>query len=267
VGLDAETPPAFDVHKHAYSRQTVNNFGGNSFLNIWNPYIYQSLGMEFSLSQQWFIGYGGGTVQTVEAGWQTYPAKYGSQYPSLFIYSTRDNYRVVTDGSGTSGCYNLDCGIFVQVNNTYSVGSGLYYYSASGGAQYELPIQWLLSGGNWWLNVYGTWLGYYPGSFYRGGQLSRYATDIEFGGETSSDGHNGFYYYAPMGSGTWANAWYKQAAYQRGIWYTDTTYTSRWANMTGATEAASCYSVDGPHYEASAWGIYFFFGGPGGYCK
>jgi hypothetical protein len=155
----------------------------------------------------------------------------------------------------------------VQVSNTYALGSGLYNYSVYGGSQIDSPIQWILSGGNWWINVNGTWLGYYPGWFYRGGQLTRYATDIEFGGETDSDARNGFYYYAPMGSGSFANAWWQHAAYQRAIWYTDTGYTSRWANMTSATEAGSCYSVDGPHYEDSAWGIHFFFGWPGGYCK
>jgi hypothetical protein len=51
-GLDAEAAPAFALHKHAYTHQVVNNFGGSSYLNIWNPYIYDALGETFSLSQQ-----------------------------------------------------------------------------------------------------------------------------------------------------------------------------------------------------------------------
>jgi hypothetical protein len=267
-GTDTDIPPAADIHKHAFTYQYVNNLGGNSVLNLWSPYVYTPWSEIFSLSQVWYLGTGGGTLQSVEAGWQNYPAKYGSENAALFVYSTRDNYRKPAAGEAPVGCYNLDCGIFVQVNHTWALGSAIGTYSSFGGTQYELPIQWWLYAGNWWLNVNGTWIGYYPGSFYRGGQLSRNANLIEFGGETVSDGAPGYYYYPPMGSGNYANAWWQQAAYQKNIYYYDTANTSQWANLTAVTEAASCYTTAGPYSAGSApWGVYFFFGGPGGWCN
>jgi hypothetical protein len=253
--LDKAIPPSPFVHLHAFTYEWVDNVGGNSALNLWSPYVYTPWSEVFSLSQVWYIG----GNQTVEAGWQNYPAKYGSQNAALFIYWTADNYQ-------NTGCYNLDCPGFVQVNNTWHLGSGFSAYSTVGGAQYELPIQWWLYYGNWWLNVNGTWVGYYPGSIYRGGQLSRNATLIEFGGETVSDGGYGYFYYPPMGSGNWANAWWQYAAYQRKIYYFDTANTSHWASLTAVTEAPACYSTYGSFYDSYSWGIYFFFGGPGGWC-
>jgi hypothetical protein len=247
-------PPSPFAHKHAYTYEWVNNVGGNSILNLWNPYVYTPWLEVFSLSQVWYIGGG----QTVEAGWQNYPAKYGSENAALFIYWTADNYQ-------NTGCYNLDCPGFVQVDNTWHFGSGFSAYSTVGGPQYELPIKWWLYYGNWWLSVNGTWVGYYPGSIYGGGQLSRSATLIEFGGETVADGGYGYFYYPPMGSGNWANALSQHAAYQRQIYYIDTANNSQWASLNAGTEAPACYSTDGPFHNSS-WGIYFYFGGPGGRC-
>jgi hypothetical protein len=249
-------PPSPFVHKHAYTYQWVNNLGGNSTLNLWSPYVYTPWSEVFSLSQVWYVG----GNQTVEAGWQNYPAKYGSENAALFIYWTADNYQ-------NTGCYNLDCPGFVQVNNSWHFGSGLSPYSTVGGTQYELAIRWWLYYGNWWLSLNGTWVGYYPGSIYGGGQLSRNATIIEFGGETVADGGYGYYYYPPMGSGNWATAGWQYAAYQRDIYYIDTINTAYWASLNAATEAPACYSTKGPFYDGnSSWGIYFFFGGPGGWC-
>jgi len=257
AGADSRAiPPSPFQHKHAYTYQWVNNVGGNSVLNLWSPYVYTPWSEVFSLSQVWYIGGG----QTVEAGWQNYPAHYGSENSALFIYWTADNYQ-------STGCYNLECPGFVQVNNTWHLGIGLGNYSTVGGSQYEVPIQWWLYSGNWWLSVNGTWIGYYPGSIYRGGQLSRYATLIEFGGETVADGAYGYFYYPPMGSGNWANSWWQYAAYQRGIYYIDPANNGQWAGLTGATEAPACYSEYGPFFDkSSSWGVYFFFGGPGGWC-
>jgi hypothetical protein len=262
LGRDTDVPPSPAGHEHAFTYQHVNNLGGNSILNLWSPLVYTGLPLfeQFNLSQMWVLGYGGGTLQTVEAGWQNYPAKYGSQNAALFVYSTRDNYKPSPWYLPTTGCYNLECGTFVQVNNSWALGAPIGSYSTGGGAQYELPIQWLLYAGNWWLKVNGTWIGYYPGSFYLGGQLSRNATDIQFGGETASQAS----YYGPMGSGAWANAGFQHAAYQRNIYYTDTANNGQWASLGAATECTG-YSFSGPAWGGS-WGIYFFFGGPGGAC-
>jgi len=88
-------------HLYAVGSQTVNNFGGNSWLNVWNP-----VG-DFSLSQQWYVGGSGDNLQTVEGGWAVYPDKFKANKAVLFIFYTADNYK-------TKKCWNLDCVAFVQ---------------------------------------------------------------------------------------------------------------------------------------------------------
>jgi hypothetical protein len=259
---DAEPRAPAPTHKYAYFNQTVDNFGGNSALNLWRPHVATNLGEIFSLSQVWYTGGARAGLQTAEGGWQNFPAKYHTQNSVLFIYWTADAYQ-------TTGCYNLDCAAFVQINNSYALGGAWSNYSARGGTQYDFTLVWEFFQGNWWLGISGrnpfVWVGYYPGAIYRGGQLTVNAQTITYGGETV-----GSAIWPPMGSGDWANREFRFAAYQRQVFYIDTTYTSQWANLT-AQQPSPCYSVNGPIWGWNGtwgwdptWGIYFYFGGPGG---
>lgn len=246
---NALTPSA---HKYSYTYQYVNNLGGNSNLNLWSPYVYTSLGEVFSLSQEWYISYNG-TTQTAEVGWQNYPALYGGENSRLFIYYTADNY-------STTGCYNLSCGAFVQVNNSWYFGGGFSNYSTYGGAQYDFSAEYYLYNGNWWLALGGTWVGYYPGSVYRGGQMSRYAQLIEFGTEGV-----GTTWFPPEGSGQWSSAGWSRAAYQRNLYYIASPTASYWDSLSVAQPSPHCYSISGPYSSTSSgWAVYFYEGGPGG---
>jgi hypothetical protein len=152
------------THKYAYANQTVNNFGGNSALNLWRPPVSTRLGEVFSLSQVWYSGGAGNGLQTAEGGWQNYPGKYGTQNSVLFIFWTADGYQ-------TTGCYNLDCPAFVQTNKSYTLGGQWANYSTLGGQQYAFTLVYELYKGNWWLGISGqnpfAWVGYYPGAIYR----------------------------------------------------------------------------------------------------
>jgi hypothetical protein len=253
VTSDQAPALATPTHKYAYTYQVVNNWGGNSDLSNWNPTVTTLLGEVFSLSQQWYAGGSGSALQTVEGGWQVFPQKYGTTNAVLFIYWTATGYQ------GT-GCYNLDCPAFVQTNSNWSLGSRFVYYSTLGGAQASIQLQWRLYAGNWWLYLQGQAVGYYPGSIYRGGQLTRNATLIEYGGETV-----GSTVWPSMGSGHFASAGWQYAAYQRNIFYLNTSSTTQWARLTAAQPSPTCYTVAGPSWSTtSGWGVYFYFGGPGG---
>jgi hypothetical protein len=248
-----DAKPAVTGHRYSYTYQRVNNLGGNSSLNLWRPYVNTGLGEIFSLSQQWYVGGSGSGTQTVEVGWQNYPGKYGSENSALFIYWTRDNY-------ATTGCYNLDCGAFVQTNSNWHFGSGFSNYSSFGGTQYEFAAQFYLYAGNWWLALGGSWVGYYPGSIFAGGQMAHYAQLIEYGTESV-----GSTWYPPEGSGNWASSGWTYAAYQRNLYYINLSAASVWDSLTPATPSPGCYSISGPYYSSSTgWGIYFYEGGPGG---
>lgn len=240
-------------HKYAYMQQTVDNLGGNSNISLWSPNVNTALGEVFSLSQAWYVGGSGAATQTVEVGWQNYPAKYGSQKSALFIYWTADNYT-------KTGCYNLECPAFVQVSGNGMLGSSFSVYSTAGGAQQEFSARFLLHQGNWWLAINGTWIGYYPGSIYKGGQLTRNAQSIKFGTESV-----GATVWPAEGSGYWSTSGWTYAAYQRNLFYSDTTGTLRWSTLTAVNPSPKCYSASGPYSSSSSgWNVYFYAGGPGG---
>lgn len=249
-----EKPGDASTHRYAYAYQSVTNYGGDSWLNLWNP------SAKFSLSQQWYVGGSGNSTQTVEGGWVVYPDKFSSQ-AVLFIYWTADKYT-------NTGCYDLECSGFVQINNHWYLGGTWTNYSSAGGTQWGFELQWKLFSSNWWLFLKGPGtyeaVGYYPTSIYNGGQLATSASQIKYGGET--DIENGSY--PQMGSGQFASAGWQQAAYQHTIFYIprdENDGVGVWASLTKVEASSSCYTIElTPASNGGNWGTYFFFGGPGG---
>ena len=237
-------------HKYAHAFQSVNNIGGRSYLNIWQPNVGSEI---FSLSQQWFAG--GSPVQTVECGWQVYKQKYNSVQPVLFIYWTADGYQ-------NTGNYNLDATAFVQTNSRWTIGGAFSNVSTDNGQQYECEIGWYLYQGNWWLYLGGVTaadaIGYYPGTLYGSGQLATAATNADFGGETVNQVN-----WPPMGSGAMANTGFRHAAYHRDINYFGTDGSLQRAVLSASQPSPSCYTIDVQN-TSDPWNVYFFFGGPGG---
>jgi Neprosin len=236
-------------HRYAVGYQYVNNYGGNSWLNLWNP------SGDFSLSQQWYVAGSGSGTQTVEGGWIHYPAKFGN-LAVLFIFFTPNNY--------SSGCYNLDCTGFVQTSNAYSLGGAWSNYSTYGGTQWGFGVQWQYYQGNWWLFIQNTAIGYYRGSIYGGGPLATGQSNLtEYGGETYTSGTN----WPQMGSGRFANAGFGYAAFQNSVFYITPSYGSTWSSLSQIVTNPSCYTFQyHDSSEGSSWGTYFYFGGPGGNC-
>jgi len=250
VGTPSENQKrsALNSHRYAVGYQSVNNHGGHSTLNIWQPVPITG---GFSLSQVWYAG--GSPTQTVEVGSQVYPNLYGTSSPCLFVYWTADGY-------STTGCYNNGCGAFVQVSSVWIPGGSLAPVSSLGGTQYEIEIVVLLSGGNWWISINGAWLGYYPGTLYGSGQLKTYATVAEYGGEVTpnSAGTTG-----QMGSGRKASDGFQWAAYQKNIYYYDTTANSNsaWTALSPIISCSSDYTLNLFNYQNTGSGTYFYFGG------
>lgn len=260
--LDQPPGDAPDLHRYAVGFQTVENFGGSSWLNLWSPPVDSGAGEVFSLSQQWYAGGEGKNLQTVEGGWQVSPQRYDTSDAALFIYYTPDGYQ--------NGCHNLDCPAFVQIDSTNWVLGGTWGdYSETGGTQVEFFMYWWRPPtGDWWLLLRETdgdldGLGYYPDSVYKGGQLANFATFIEYGGETTATASAGPW--APMGSGEFADEDFEEAAYQRTIFFVASrTGMVKWSNLTSQEPSPECYTFDltlGPKH---GWGPSFFFGGPGG---
>jgi hypothetical protein len=240
-------------HRYAYTQQTVNNIGAHSSLAVYAPPINSD--QIFSLSQHWYAGGTGTGHQTVEVGWQVYPAKYGHALPVLFIYYTPDNY--------ATGAYNLDAPGFVQTNNAWTIGGALSPVSTQGGQQMEIDVTFYLNGGNWWLYLGGLTaahaVGYYPTSLFGTGQMATGASEVLFGGETVTSAVS----WPGMGSGANASAGWQQAAYQRNIYYFPSGGGAQWVGLTAQQPSPACYTLT-LSAAAAPWGVYFFYGGAGG---
>jgi len=256
---DGFIDPSPVEHQYNVTYQSVYNLGGTSTLSVNMPYVETKWGEVFSLSQVWFIGYKDGQTQTVEAGWQVYPDRLYDQWPHLFAYYTADGYT-------QTGCYDYTCGAFLQTSGSTFLGAALWP-SLPGGTQYEKTIKWEWWSGNWWLQVSGTWVGYYPGSLFGGGEMATHSVLIEFGGEIVGGDGTPYNYYPPMGSGYWGTDGWPWAAFQHGIYYYDDADYAHPADMVPDNTCPAKSSIFGPYwYSLDEWQIYFYFGGPGGYC-
>jgi Neprosin len=249
---DEIIPQNTNGHAYAYAYQGVNNWGGQSTQSLNDPFVDTTRGEVFSLMQNWYIG--GTPTQTAEVGWQNFPARNNDQYSRLFAYWTADGY-------DKTGCYNYDCGAFVQYSGApISLGQRWTVYSTPGGAQYSITIGFYLYQGNWWLSYGDGWVGYYRGSQYGSGQLSRNATVIEYGTEAYSTGG----WWAPEGSGYFAAVGWPYSGYQRTIYYRDSNNGLHYPSLTSVQPSPGCYTDTNQSWGGSVWQYYFFLGGPGG---
>jgi hypothetical protein len=259
--------PSLGGHSYAEVGGQMNAIGAQSTINVWRPGAAWS---DFSLSQIWVAGGWGSGTQTAEAGTQVYPQLYGNTHANFFIYFTADNY-------GQTGCYNLSCPAFVQTSSVLPIG-GIVGASTFDGNQVEGTIafyrdpataNWLLLKRNW--DGSYTQAGYYPSWVYGGGQLSQYATRIDFGGEVYTP--SGSPPTVPMGSG-WhpfsTSPQYGRVAYQKQLAWMDTVgvlrdFVPQWS-VSEPSSSACAYGIAA--YGGSApfqwgWGTSIFMGGAG----
>ncbi|HKY01008.1 MAG TPA: neprosin family prolyl endopeptidase [Burkholderiales bacterium] len=245
-----------DKHQYAVARRYVENWGAESVLNLWKPYTES--GKEFTLSQIWVARGDGGNLETVEAGWQKYKNKYGDWRSRLFIYFTPDNY-------GGGGCYNLDCGAFVQVNNSVYIAGGFTNYSSHDGAQYAIKLLWYkdFEEGHWWLRYGDTWVGYYPRTKFDSNGLRNRGSRVTFGGEITDYRTGGHHTRTDMGSGYMPSYGFAWAAYHRSVRYVDTSnFYRRATELFTIVSDDDCYDIDLNESNGS-WEVYFYFGGWG----
>ncbi len=211
--------------------------GAGADLNTWVPAVRANDAQ--SISQIWLGGYTPqGQIQTLEAGWQTQPGAGWGTTPILFIYSTQDGYI-------TTGCHNLDCADFVQTSTANVLGAAPPGgFSTAGGKQALLHVEFQRNAeGYWWFGLNGEWIGYYKAELYAG-DIAEGSTDIfiSAGGEISTwDGRPS----APMGSGRFASAGYRQAAFQANHFYRDANMATRPAQRLSSmsVERPACYTL------------------------
>ena len=254
-----ETVPALtgptNTHQYAVIKKSVNNWGISSKIAAFNPYTEKS--SEFSLSQIWVSRGSGSNLETVEAGLQRYNQRSGDSNARIFIYFTPDNY-------GSGGCYDLECSGFVQVDHSIAIGSRLSVYSQIGGSQYEMQMALIREQtvGNWWLQINGKWIGYWPNSLFDSNGIKDQGSTVDAGGEIVQD-NSTRHTTTDMGSGRFASEGWSKAAFQREIMYVNTN--NQYVHMTSPiiiTTDSNCYDIN---FTASSgsWKSYFYMGGAG----
>ncbi len=267
---DYSRPDTLGAPAHEYAiismaREVGAYKGQGTTLSVNDPIIGDP-DSEFSLSQVWVLAgsYANDDLNTAETGWHVYPALHPSNFPlapHLFIYWTMDAYQ------GT-GCYNLHCAGFVQVNRYWVLGGVLAPYTTLGenaNSEYEVRIRIVYDSQTpgWWLNVQGTWVGYWPSAIYT--TLQTGADQLQWGGEIAPSDRTNGHTTTGMGSGAFAQNGFPVAAYHKQVTYAD--YSGKFYDADfsyAAVTDANCYNLEAGNDPGSSSGSYFYFGGPGG---
>ncbi|KFK37235.1 hypothetical protein AALP_AA4G231500 [Arabis alpina] len=244
-------------HQHAimYVEDGVF-YGAKAKINVWKPNV--EMPNEFSLAQIWVLGGNfNSDLNSIEAGWQVSPQLYGDNRTRLFTYWTSDAYQ------GT-GCYNMLCAGFVQINRDIAMGGSISPLSNYGTSQYDITILiWKdPKEGHWWLQFGEKYIiGYWPASLFS--YLSESASMIEWGGEVvNSQSEEGQHTTTQMGSGRFAQEGWGKASYFKNVQVVDGSNELRNPeNLQVFTDQENCYNVKSGN--GGSWGSHFYYGGPG----
>ncbi|KAJ6704640.1 hypothetical protein OIU79_009542 [Salix purpurea] len=243
-------------HQHAIAYVEGDKyFGAKATINVWEPKIQQA--NEFSLSQLWILGGSfGQDLNSIEAGWQVSPDLYGDNNTRLFTYWTSDAYQA-------TGCYNLLCSGFIQINSEIAMGASISPVSGFRNSQYDISILvWKdPNEGHWWMQFGNDYvLGYWPSFLFS--YLADSASMIEWGGEVVNSEPDGRHTSTQMGSGRFPEEGFGKASYFRNIQVVDSSNNLKAPKGIGTfTEKSNCYDVQTGNN--GDWGRYFYYGGPG----
>ncbi|KAG5066945.1 hypothetical protein AAZX31_04G168700 [Glycine max] len=243
-------------HEHAVVFVNGDQYyGAKASINVWAPRVTDEF--EFSLSQMWVIaGSFGKDLNTIEAGWQVSPQLYGDNYPRFFTYWTTDAYQ-------TTGCYNLLCSGFIQINNRIAIGAAISPRSAFNRRQFDIGLMiWKdPKHGHWWLEFgSGLLVGYWPANMFS--HLRNHASMVQFGGEIVNTRSRGYHTDTQMGSGHFAEEGFRKSAYFRNLQVVDWDNSLLpLRNIHLLADHSNCYNIwQGTN---NVWGTYFYYGGPG----
>ncbi|KAK1420289.1 hypothetical protein QVD17_21766 [Tagetes erecta] len=242
-------------HQHAIAYVEGEFYGAKATMNVWDPQIQQS--NEFSLSQIWLLGGSfSSDLNSIEAGWQVSPDLYGDNNTRFFTYWTSDAYQA-------TGCYNLLCSGFIQINNEIALGASISPISKYHGSQYDISILiWKdPEQGNWWMQFgNGNVLGYWPASLFS--YLTDSASMIQWGGEVVNSASDGQHTTTQMGSGHFPEEGFGKSSYFRNVQIVDGSNSLRTPkDIDTFTEQPNCYDVQTG--KNGGWGSYIYYGGPG----
>ncbi|KAK9079829.1 hypothetical protein SSX86_001502 [Deinandra increscens subsp. villosa] len=152
--------------------------GAKVDIKVWTPYVEKE--DEYSTSRVLIQNGGAYDFELVETGWAVNPSVYNDHETRLYVYWT-------ADGSRKTGCFDLTCPGFVQVNHEIALGAAIYPISKPNGLPYQITVHIYKdpTTNNWWVN-YGESIdiGYWPSELF---VLLKYqGIMVKWGGEVYS---------------------------------------------------------------------------------
>ncbi|KAL0007046.1 hypothetical protein SO802_008548 [Lithocarpus litseifolius] len=240
------------LHEYATLREVGDRYYGmNAEINVWNPRVQEH--DEFSLAQFWVEGVdnNGVLLDSIEAGAMVYYDLYNDFETRLFTYWTSDAYQ-------NTGCYNLLCPGFVQIDTRLALGANFEPYSEYGGVQKSINYFVYKDNvdGHWWLHLNNMYLvGYWPSSLFS--VLSNSASSVAWGGEVVNVQFGGQHTTTQMGSGHFAEEGPSRASFFQNLKVMDAEQFLRGPrdNFRVVTHP-NCYNfLKGDDF--------FYYGGPG----
>jgi Neprosin len=251
---------------HATSGQSGTFYGCQANIAVYTPVIETNIGGDdHSLMQFGLQNYDLPQSESLEAGWTVDAGLNGNTTPHVFTYYTTNGYS--QDGDNLGG-YNQTVAGWVQYDPNVHPGATINGTSVIGGPQAEVSMKYQLWQGNWWFQVQGIWLGYYPGalfgSLFFGPALAEHASWVGFWGEVDSLLADPTQTADQMGSGEFGDAGWPYAGYQHNVQVqsgSDGTMTD--LNGFPSAEDSSYYDIVQTMLSGTNWASYFFAGGSG----
>ncbi|XP_021841578.2 uncharacterized protein [Spinacia oleracea] len=231
-------------------------YGGGGQLSVWNPAVSRL--EDHSASALTVVLSEGSTY--IAAGWIVHPELYGDFQTRFFVYWTSDD-------SVNTGCFDLHCEGFVQVNNRVALGAPMESVSTIGAKSF-LSLRILIfldkETGNWWLSFRGEQIGYWPAALFSG--IPEGAARVSWGGQIFDSIGNGQHTETDMGNGLFPDVGTNKASVVCALEYVDSSLTrhtpSRSTLRLDVTNPL-CYDVQLlPSLDPKS-GLCFLFGGSG----
>ncbi|KAI3955926.1 hypothetical protein MKW98_006286 [Papaver atlanticum] len=155
-------------------------FGGTAHMSLHDLTIYRD---EFSTSQIWLLNGPQEQINNIEFGIMHDPLLFGDSRARLFGSWT-------ADGHQTTGCYNMMCPGFVQINRGIMFGN-LFQSTIYGKVSYDihLMVHRAPISKDWWLSIGLTAetsepIGYWPKELFT--HLANSASNVRYGGFASA---------------------------------------------------------------------------------
>ncbi|XP_061357134.1 protein neprosin-like [Gastrolobium bilobum] len=232
-----------------------NYIGAEADINVWNPNV--DLPDDFTTAQIWLKAGSDVGFESVEAGWMVNPKLYGDKATRLFASWTKDSYV-------STGCFDLTCPGFIQVNPDVALGAALEPVSSQSGDQYDINVGMFWDAdGNWWLLLkHDIVVGYWPSKVL--GSLRHSAILVEWGGQVFSSNllKTTPHTRTAMGSGEHASSQLGVSCYMGRVRIKDYSRTLKYPEFVyPIAEEPYCYNA----LNDVKYGVepVFYFGGPG----